>query len=355
MPFSRELRIIRSWLWLAVVSTAAAGVIAYLVTSQAPITYTSQVSVLVGPPLAGEISSVDIDVGQALRNTYAELATTRPVLNRVIASTGAATTPQDLQSDISVQVPTSGNLLTIVVTYETATGAAALANALAADLANYAAPDKVPEKPSNITLTVVDPATPPTGPDDRRILRSSALGAAIGLLFAICIAFIVENLPRRGRSGEGWTEERPSERYVPREIPAREVAARQVLASDRSARATVPRPPASEFVGLRGQVDPRELATAVFITGSQALEPGRRYAIRIEGQRLQVAGPVDLDRTIIALDRPLAEVHATAIDGRVVVSESARGDGMAFMSVMGSTSEGLASAIADAATAAART
>jgi phage terminase large subunit-like protein len=98
-------------------------------------------------------------------------------------------------------------------------------------------------------------------------------------------------------------------------------------------------------------VAPRIIASAVYVTGSSALEAGRRYVIAVHGSRLRFMGPIDVDPSVVSVDRPIAGANATALEGRLVISApEGRSDMVvAFMSVAGTTPDALARAIVDAA------
>jgi hypothetical protein len=97
--------------------------------------------------------------------------------------------------------------------------------------------------------------------------------------------------------------------------------------------------------------DQRLLATAVFVTGNARLEPGHRYSLALRAGRLLVLGPTDVDPVAVVLDRDVADVEVRSLDGRLLLSEpnSRSGLVLAFMSVVGTSTENLASTIADAA------
>ncbi len=71
------------------------------------------------------------------------------------------------------------------------------------------------------------------------------------------------------------------------------------------------------------------LATGVYFGGTARLIVGSRYAIARHGTQLWLLGPVDRDPAIIALERSLSAVTATAIGDRLIISE-ARGDRLAI-------------------------
>jgi hypothetical protein len=66
------------------------------------------------------------------------------------------------------------------------------------------------------------------------------------------------------------------------------------------------------------------LATAVYFGGTAGLVVGGRYVISRQGPIFRLLGPVDLDPTRVALERPLARLAAVAVGDRIVITE---GDG----------------------------
>ena len=121
-------------------------------------------------------------------------------------------------------------------------------------------------------------------------------------------------------------------------------------------------PPAAQASNPAEGIEPapietRILTTAVYVSGSRSLESGRRYIIAIHGPRLRVLGPVDIDPSAVALDRALADMDATADEGRLVVSGPGGKSGtvLVFMSVARTTPDIVANAIVDAARTAAKT
>jgi capsular polysaccharide biosynthesis protein len=200
-----QLEIVRTWAWLVVLSVVVGGLVGFIVASQIPPTYTSRVSILVGPPLGGVINNDDIQVGQSLRQTYADLATTRPLLQKVITSTGLDITPEQLAEGVATRVPSSSSLLFVEVTNQDRARAATLANGIATELVRYPTVSTDVKPSPNVILTVVDPAVPPTSANARGPLFSAALGAAIGFVFAIFVAFMVENLRRQSPESSAET------------------------------------------------------------------------------------------------------------------------------------------------------
>lgn len=111
------------------------------------------------------------------------------------------------------------------------------------------------------------------------------------------------------------------------------------------ARSSIPANPPSE-------TEARTLASGIYVTGSVGLSVGSRYGIQLHGARLRVLGPVDRDPAIVALERPLDGTDATGYEGRLVINQTRNGKAaliLVFMSITGSSTESVATEIAQAA------
>jgi hypothetical protein len=108
------------------------------------------------------------------------------------------------------------------------------------------------------------------------------------------------------------------------------------------------------FHGPSSGPDAGLLATATYIVGTTNLEPGRRYAMKIEAARLRLLGSLDVEPTVIALELDVRDMDATSVGGRLLISQPGVRSGpvVAFMSIAGTTPDGLAATIVEAARAA---
>lgn len=199
---SRRLRsTARTWFWFILGGTLLGAIIALGLGIAAPPGYAAGVTLLVSPiPKDTGITNGDLQVAQGLTPTFAELATTSPILERVIRLTKVKVDVQDLAGAVTTRVPVGTSLLTISVLNEDAQQAAALANAIGAELRAYAQPAG-PDSNNGlqVQLTVVDPATPPTERNGPGLPVRIVLGAAIALFLTSTIAFLVENVWPQGR------------------------------------------------------------------------------------------------------------------------------------------------------------
>ena len=164
----------------------------------------------------------DIQVVQALMPTYAELATSRTLLERAIAFTGVKTTADKLATEITTHVPIGTSILEVTVTDRDSQAAALVANEIASQLAKFELPgrhgdvrrrdDPHRDGPGDRLDEVDGPAGPCSAP------RSAA---AIGFVMAVAFAFTVENLLQQARPGHG--QHRP---LTARPLTGQSVAAR---------------------------------------------------------------------------------------------------------------------------------
>lgn len=190
------------------VGTLFGAVVSLTVANFTPANYVGQVTLLVTPTTTvSEVTLADVEFTQALTPTFAELSTTAPLLQRVIDSTKADMDSAELERSVTTDTRAGTGLINIAVSNRDPAIAAALANAIAAELVD---PDGGPAHQASawrVTLAVVDPALPPRAPDGLGLLPTTGLGAAIGLLTAISMASVVEILSMapeaRGRRATG--------------------------------------------------------------------------------------------------------------------------------------------------------
>ena len=90
------------------------------------------------------------------------------------------------------------------------------------------------------------------------------------------------------------------------------------------------------------------VATAVYLSGSFALDVGGRYGFIIDDDRLRLVGPHD--PAVTALERPIAGIMAEVSEGNLLLTIPDRrfGTFLAFRSVTGISPEGLVRAISEA-------
>src|SRR3990172_3962500 len=89
MDLRRQLLVVRHWLWLIVACVVLAAGAAYAVSSALPKTYEARITLLVGQSLSSANPNYnDIIVSQRMSDTFAQLATTTPILDKVTSQLG---------------------------------------------------------------------------------------------------------------------------------------------------------------------------------------------------------------------------------------------------------------------------
>ncbi len=196
MPLKRQLEILVPWARYVVLATVLGALAAFALSSTATPRYLSEVTILVSPPLNGSLSGDDIQVAQSLRQTFADLVLTRSVLTRARDAAGSDISLDQLSGGIATRVPEGSGLLSIAVTTPNADESASIANAIVEQLRTYVSETQGGEG-QDLELTVVDPALPATGATGLGSTRSALLGAAIGFVAVVALAFLVDNLRSR--------------------------------------------------------------------------------------------------------------------------------------------------------------
>ncbi len=212
---------------------------------------------LIGSQLSADSSQPDRDM-----QTQVELIQQRPLLQKVIAAEGLHTTPDDLLKQIKVSADTQANIITIDVVDKSPTRAADSANALAKAYVDWsrdtqrqsinAAADQVQKRLADVqaqmaAIGIVSAQTDPTGTKQQQLatarslyqqlsaslaqlrltanlvtgpasvvtsatpdptpvspnpLRNAALGAGLGLVLGVGLAFLSEKVTTRVSTAE---------------------------------------------------------------------------------------------------------------------------------------------------------
>lgn len=265
MDLRSEILFLRRWAWLLVLAAVAGGALAYLVMQTQPRVYQASATVIVGPSLTAENPDyTGLLASQLLSQTYARVATTGPLLERVIQLESLSTTTEDLRRRVFAIAPRDSTLITITVQDSQPDRAARTANGVANEVVRVPAaiqgrqpgaqdfidqevaatqaeildvraaiqrlralPSAAPTGASALqaldarlasleaayatllayssnasanVLTVIEPAVPPDAPSSPRVFVNTALAAAASLLIALGLLFLREQLDDTVRS-----------------------------------------------------------------------------------------------------------------------------------------------------------
>jgi succinoglycan biosynthesis transport protein ExoP len=136
MDLAKFLRILRRWKWVILAFTILGTASGFGASQVIPPSYDASATIVVGQSLSSANPDYQqLQVAQQLASTYAAVATTRPILERVIAKVNlTGWKPEDLQKVVSVQALQGVNLLVISASDPSPDRAAAIANELANEL-----------------------------------------------------------------------------------------------------------------------------------------------------------------------------------------------------------------------------
>jgi capsular polysaccharide biosynthesis protein/Mrp family chromosome partitioning ATPase len=181
--------LVRRWWWLLAVGTAASAIVGFLVASRVPPAYEAQARLLVGP-LSGDRDTIRA-AGEQTR-TYAEVATAGPVLQGAATRIGLPGSGLGLKSKVTVTASDVTRLIAIRARDRSPVQAAAIANALARELVQWAFNHG--SRTLEGKLTVVEAASPPSHSTGPSLLVIVPLAAVAGLLGALGLAALVDSL-----------------------------------------------------------------------------------------------------------------------------------------------------------------
>jgi len=128
----KQLKIVRKWIPLLVISVAVAGVLAFVVSSSQPKVYEAQATLIVGESLTGVNPDYNqLLVSQRLSATYASIAKTHQILAGVVGDLGLSVDPDALGTRVFVATSADTALMSITARDQDPATAAAIANTVA--------------------------------------------------------------------------------------------------------------------------------------------------------------------------------------------------------------------------------
>jgi succinoglycan biosynthesis transport protein ExoP len=230
---TRAAALVRRRIRLIVVLMAIAGGTAFVVSQLLPKSYESETWMLVGS--LTETSPDALAGYQHLAQTYAEVAVSTTVLDRVIGRLGLQDDAEELAKRIDIRTATGQSIIRITATDPSPTGAAQIANALGDEIITFATPTRTTTVPGSLA-TVFQPALPPQTAAGPRVLLNTIIGILVGFFVGLGVALLLGDRTFKRRAPE------PSAGEVVGTIEPRPRAVR---------RSKPPEPSAGEVVGRR--------------------------------------------------------------------------------------------------------
>lgn len=173
---------------IVIVST----VTVFLLTSSATKVYTAEARLVVTAGLGVDGTGTDnVLAAPRVAQTYATLATTRPVLLEVIEGAGLPYDPTELGLRLSATADRDTPFITVTMTDEDPERAAAAANIVTEVLVRTGTIPGTAGDPDVPLLTIVQDAAVPDDPSAPRVLFSTALAAAASLVLALTLVAVL--------------------------------------------------------------------------------------------------------------------------------------------------------------------
>lgn len=176
-----------SRLWLIIICTVVGGVAAFIVSNffVTPL-YQSTTSVyILNKNENSTVSYSDLQLGTQLTKDYAQMITSRDVLEGVIEKCDLDEGYGSFSSRVSVTTPSDTRMIKITVTDENPVMAQLLANEV-----RKLAADKIKEVMDIEAVNTVDEANLPTSPASPSVGKWTMVGGAVGMVLCIMIVLI---------------------------------------------------------------------------------------------------------------------------------------------------------------------
>jgi succinoglycan biosynthesis transport protein ExoP len=183
MTFPEFFAALRRRWWLIVLCVVLGAAAGYGLTRIQTKEYQAEATVFVTSRLGSALTEQQV-------KSYANIATTTPVLQRVIKDLGIGYGYRTLRGDISVTVPSETTLIDLSVSTKNAELSTNIANSVAYVLGKSVEylQRYSPKGSSTVSLTTVEPADKPLSPSSPRPKVDIAIGVLIGLIISIGVA-----------------------------------------------------------------------------------------------------------------------------------------------------------------------
>jgi non-specific protein-tyrosine kinase len=153
MELIAYIQLFRRWAWLIFLAAFVGGSAAYLSRSSAVPVYEADTMLSIGSYISSPNPETgEIRLGQDLARTYAELTTTRDVLEGTIESLNLGLTPQDVRDMLSTRIVPDTSLLIVTVRFTDPILTAEIANEMATQLILLSPTNLTPEQQAQIDI-----------------------------------------------------------------------------------------------------------------------------------------------------------------------------------------------------------
>lgn len=190
--------------WLVILATLVAGASALAYAQRQINMYQATAKVFIGP---GTGASPSTDVSALVQQStlsgdfltsYAAVLQTRTLAAQVVSQANLPLSPDTLASRVKATVITNTRIIQVSVSDPSSERAALAANTLVNAFVKSSLTEFGGQ--AGVLASVLEPATVPTAPVSPKPLRDAALGAFLGLMLGVGVAFLLDRLDTRLRA-----------------------------------------------------------------------------------------------------------------------------------------------------------
>jgi capsular polysaccharide biosynthesis protein len=189
---------LRRWWWTVLLAAVIGGGTAYLVSRVIPPTYRATAQLFVAPSNP-TVALQEVVLGQNLARSYVQLANAEVVLEPAMTRVGW-TDLKTFRERTTISHVRDTFVITVSFDLDDPARAAAAANAIAE---TFAAQSGRLQSSLGGTVTIWQPATPPSEPESPRVLLNTILGAVLASLAAVVWLVLVPRVEVRVSEREG--------------------------------------------------------------------------------------------------------------------------------------------------------
>ena len=198
LDVSYILHTIGHWFLLILLFVIIGGGTAIFYNYGAPIKYQSNTTLYVEPGVnANEVNYQGILTNQRMVQTYAEIIKSRTVINKAIKELNMDVTYKEFTENLTVNVSTDTQMITIYFKDTDKN----LARDVANTLANIFIED-VKEKLNVTNISVIDEAIIAKNPVEPKIIFNIAIGIAAGTAVGLMLSFLLESMDNKIKTHE---------------------------------------------------------------------------------------------------------------------------------------------------------
>ena len=197
MELRTFLREVWRYLFFIIGAVLLVGVIAFFVSNSSEKTYSAESRLVVTAGLGTDGTGTDnVLAAPRVGQTYAVLATTRPVLQSVIDRAKLPYDPVELMRHLTVTANLDTPFVVVTMSDKDPQVAAGAANALGDVLVEMSKVAPTDAAPGRDLLAIVERASVPSDASGPRVLFNTLLAAVAALVIALVIVALVATLRR---------------------------------------------------------------------------------------------------------------------------------------------------------------